>query len=393
VTLPLFAPESQRVFYWGTREEEAHRRYDVVADGTVVPTPFVEIGDLVLAPGGRRWAARGPVSDESSGGAEPRRRVAVVVDGREVGRFAAASRPAFSQGGLHLAWLAQDDGGRTTVFVDEAPVRTVVGPPPPPGDPLVDGQMGVGYLSDGRLVALLPEGDGWSLYRGDERLAVFAHTLIPGSTLILPGADTRASIVSPSLVTATDSPTVVWWERRPGNDERWRVMRDGAPIDGLECARYWDTQPPVVSADGTHVAYVCATPPQPEAALGYRWIVLDGRRFGPYIESWTLGLAPDGSEVAYGAAETLPITTWRIFVNGVPRSGLQELVWRPRFSLDGRHLFWAGGPERGRRRIAIDRRTVTRFDDLLSGPEFPSPRTATWAIRRGRTISQIEARF
>src|SRR4030095_12280149 len=55
VTLPLFAPESQRVFYWGTREEEAHRRYDVVADGTVVPTPFVQIRDLVL---GRARARR-----------------------------------------------------------------------------------------------------------------------------------------------------------------------------------------------------------------------------------------------------------------------------------------------------------------------------------------------
>ena len=37
----------------------------------------------------------------------------------------------------------------------------------------------------------------------------------------------------------------------------------------------------------------------------------------------------------------------------------------------------------------MDARPVTRFDDVLSGPEFAVPSQAVWVIRRGRKISQI----
>jgi hypothetical protein len=210
---------------------------------------------------------------------------------------------------------------------------------------------------------------------------------------VLAGPDTGASIAAPSLAVASDVPVAVWWERMPGEAERWRVVRDGAPVDGMHCASYWGTQAPVLSGDGAHVAYVCPTPAEPQAPLGHRWVMLDGRRFGTHIETWTLGLSPDGTQVAYGAAESLPIMAWRIMVNGMPRTPPEELVWRPRFSPDGRHVLWAGGPERGRGRIAIDARTVTRFDDVLHGPEFPAPRTAVWVIRRGRKISRLEVSF
>jgi hypothetical protein len=161
----------------------------------------------------------------------------------------------------------------------------------------------------------------------------------------------------------------------------------------MECFSSWPTQPPVLTDDGAHVAYVCPQPVEPEVPLGRRWVMLDGRRFGPFIESWTLGISPDGTQVAHGGAQSLPIMDWRIFVNGVPRTRPEVLVWRPRFSPDGTHVFWAGGPERGRRRISIDHRAVTRFDDVMYGPEFPAPHTAVWVIRRGRKISRIELSY
>src|SRR5262249_56333515 len=110
-----------------------------------------------------------------------------------------------------------------------------------------------------------------------------------GAMLAFGSPDTPASIVASSIVSADDAPVAVWWERMPGAELRWRVVRDGQAIDGMICSSYWDTQPPVVTADGAHVAYVCPTPIETEVPLGRRWVVLDGRRFGPYIESWTLG--------------------------------------------------------------------------------------------------------
>ena len=391
VSAPMFARASERVFYVGALESGGRRRYDVVAGAKVVPTPIVDAIHLASAPGGGRWAFLGyfeePQPDSDTPGP-----VAMIVDGKEVGRYPAASKPAFSADGAHVAWLARTEGGETTIVVDGAVVRTLAASPLP-ARPRFHDLAAVRYLSDGRLIVLAPDGPSWVVVRGDETLATYAQNLIPGTTVVVTGPDTGTSIASPSLVTASDVPVAIWWERLPGEADRWRVVRDGAPVDGMVCASYWGTQPPVVTDDGAHVAYVCPTPREPQAPLGQRWVMLDGRRFGTYVETWTLGVSADGTQVAYGAADRLPILTWRVLVNGTPRTAPQQLVWRPRFSPDGKHLLWAGGPERGRRRIAVDTATATHFDDLLYGPEFPSPRTGVWVIRRGRKISRVEVSF
>jgi hypothetical protein len=388
VSPPLFAPGSTRVFYWAASDRDGKRVFDVVADGVAVATPFVETTDLVHARGGTRWATLGVV-DAPAG----LPRMAIVVDGAETGRWHEASTPAFSPDGAHVAWIVRDRDGRVTVLVDGKPVRTTEATPPADDGPRFDRLASVRFLADGRLLTLAPEGVGWAIHRGEERLASYGQNLIPSGTLLLAGPDTTASVVAPSIVTAARAPVAVWWERMPGAAERWRVVRDGAAVDGLVCDRWWGSQLPVVSDDGLHVAYVCPTPTEPEVPLGRRWIVLDGRRFGSYVEAWTLGVSADGAQVAYGAADSLPIVTWRVYANGSPRTATHELVWRPRFSPDGRHVFWAAGPERGRRTIGVDARRVTRFDDVLYGPEFPAPDTPVWVIRRGRKISRIVARL
>lgn len=392
VSHPFFAPKSEHVLYWGLHTEDGRKRLDAVVDTTIVPTPINEPIKLVGAAGGTRWAAMGWMDAGPDAGPDPARQTVIVVDGREMGRHAAASMPSFSPDGAHVAWATRDPRGPVTIVVDGAPVRTIEAVPPPAEGPSFDQLASTQYLSDGRLLALVPDGDGWTIFRDDERLATYGYNIVPGS-LFLGGGETRPAVVAGSLVTASASPVAVWWERMAGASEQWRVVRDGAAIDGMTCDRYWDTQPPVVSDDGTHVAYVCPTPFERGIPLGRRWVTLDGRRFGTYIESWTLGLSNDGTQVAYGAAESLPVMSWRIFVNGVPRTPPEVLVWRPRFSPDGTHLFWAGGPERGLRRLGIDARIITRFDDIVYGPEFPEPRLAAYVIRRGRKVSRLEVSF
>jgi hypothetical protein len=393
VSPPLFAPKSQRVFYWGKRNTDGGHAYDVVAEPTAFPTPFVEPLALVYSSGGAHWAALGAIDAPPGAEKDAPRPSAIMIDGRESGRWPAVTPPDFSPDGTHVAWLAREASGRVLVVVDGAVVRSFDAPPPAGDAPPFEKLAAARYLSDGRLLTLAPEGDGWSVYRDGERLVAYGHNLVPGMTILLAEPSTPASIIAGSIVTAAKAPVAVWWERMAGKPEQWRIVRDGEPVDGVVCDHYWDTQPPVLTADGLHVAYVCPMPIEASFPLGRRYVVLDGRRFGLYSESWTLGIADDGSQVAYGAAETLPIMTWRIFANGVPRTAPFELVWRPRFSPDATHVFWAAGPEHGRRRIGFEGRTITGFDDVMYGPEFPEPRRAVWVIRRGRKISRIEATF
>jgi hypothetical protein len=389
---PLFAPKSDRVFYWALDQQDERKTYAIVANGVTSPTPFDNTPQIVSTPGGTRWAALGGIDMTKHDGGETRR-VSMLVDGTDMGRYWAASVPAFSPDARHVAWLVLEEGGRTNVVVDGAVVRTFDAATTPVDRERFDLLARLTYLSDGRLLVLAPTGGGWTLFRDDERLATYAQSLIPGTTIVIGTKDTPPSIVAGSVESAKAAPVAVWWERMSGEDERWRVVRDGAAVDGIVCATYWSTQPPVVSDDGRHIAYVCGGPSEPEVPLGRRTVVLDGRRFGPYTESWALGLADDGSRVAYGATVSMPVREWRMHANGIPIAGPFELVWRPRLSPDARHVFWAGGPERGRRAIGVDARVVTRFDDILYGPEFPSPNNPVWVIRRGRKISRIEGKL
>lgn len=389
---PIFAPKSDRVFYWGLDQQGEHKSYVVVANGAPSPTPFDTAPHIVSTSGGTRWAALGGI-DMTKHDGEDTRRVSILVDGTDMGRYWAASEPVFSPDGRHVAWLVLEETGRASVVVDGAIVRTFDAATIPVDRERFDVLARIAYLSDGRLLVLAPTGGGWALFRDDERLATYAQSLIPGTTIVLGEKGAPASIVAGSLQTAKSAPVAVWWERMPGEDERWRIVRDGAAVDGIVCATYWATQPPLVTDDGRHVAYVCGGPVEADAPLGRRTVVLDGRRFGPYTESWALGLADDGSRVAYGATVSMPVRQWRMYANGIPIAGPFELVWRPRVSPNGRHVFWAGGAERGRRAIGVDGHVVTRFDDILYGPEFPSPDEPVWVIRRGRKISRIEARL
>jgi hypothetical protein len=196
-----------------------------------------------------------------------------------------------------------------------------------------------------------------------------------------------AAIVPESVVVAEKAPVAVWWERLAAPTEQWRVVRDGAPVDGLVCGRFWRDQPPALSPDGRHVAYPCFTKDVFGRNEGY--VVLDGRRFGPYRNVWGIRLSDDGEHVAYGAADDHPTRPWSFHVDARRLRLRFDEVWRPRLSPDGDRLAWAA--RRGDRPfVGLDDGIVAAFDDVLWGPRF-SQGAVSWVIRRGRKVTRLDA--
>ena len=392
VSAPLFGVTGTRVHYWATVETGGQKRVLIVVDGNTYSTDLVAPGQFAYAKDGLRWGALGYAQ---AIGDAPRQAV-VFVDGREAGRYAAASLPAFSRDGKHVAWITRDGGGRRALVVDGAETRQfddVAAPLPTPGPATpFERQHVVRFLDDGRLLIVTQDRDGWAVLRDGERLASYGQSAVEGGALVMAGEATTSAIMPASLVTAANAAVAFWWERLAGADERWRVVRDGIPVNGMHCASPSTIQTPVLTADGRHVAYACATAGEPAWPTGRRWVVLDGQQFGLYAEAWTLGIADDGTRVAYGAADAFPPRRWRIYANGERRTALYQVVWRPRFTPDARRVLWAAGPQEGRGALGVDGQIVTRFDDVLYGPEVADPDWMAWVIRRGRSISRLELR-
>jgi hypothetical protein len=245
----------------------------------------------------------------------------------------------------------------------------------------------VTYLSDGRLVVMTEEGDGWGVYRDGTRIASYPASLILAKPYLFSSCPTATAIAAWSFTAAGNA--LAWWERLEGTEERWRVVVDGKPVDDVVCSKAWPIQPPELSPDGRHVAYGCAV----EEPLARVFVVADGRRYGPYRDLWAYVWSDDGAHVAYGATgEEESARPWRYYVDGEVRSGPFAAVWRPRLDAGTGRLAWDGQIEEGGRGvIGIDRRRIASFDTVLWGPTFLRPGTATWVIRRGRRLTRIDA--
>jgi len=399
-----FAPGSDRLFYWA-RQPAAGRsdQMFLVAGGTPYPVGVSRHEYLTFSQDGRRWAVLAGIPAPPDGAPPDDRGVFVLVDGREQGRWIDASAPAFAGDGAHVAWLVAEPapaGGSTRrLLVDGSAVATYAGSAGPcvsPIEPDVEGTHlpryeRVFYLADGRLVALVRDGDGWTLRRDHEVLGRYpvVQGVSTGGQVMEVAGDACArqpAIASGSLAAAKDTPALFWWERLRG---RWRVVRDGLPVDDVTCERPWELQPPVVSDDGNGWAYPCVTG---TPVTGQEILVVTPRgRYGPYREVWSLALSDDGSRVAYGASVEGGVdATWRIYADGVPFPPGYHAVWRPRFDPTGHHVAWEGIPSPGARPwLAIDGRNLVRFDELINGPVFLEPGWASWAVRQGRRLARI----
>ena len=396
-----FAPESDRLFYWATRKVPEHPDETfLMADGTQLPIGMSRHEFLTFPPDGKRWAVVAVVPPAAEG-PPPDRRVLVLVDGQEQGRWSDASVPAFSPDGTHVAWLVAEPApageARRRLLVDGAARADFTGGPGRCVSPVEADLEGatlpryerVLYLSDGRLVALVRDGDGWALWRDGEvirRYPVAFPALGTITEVVDDFCPHQPAIASGSLVAAKHAPTMLWWERAA---DHWRLVRDGEAVDDLSCQRYWDLPPPVVSDDGRAWAYPCVTG---TSAGGDEIFVVTSRgRHGPYKAVWAITLSDDGSRVAYGATVDNDVSTpWQVYADGVPYPPRYNAVWRPRFDPTGRHLVWEGThTAKGRVALVIDGRNLVEVDQLLNGPFFLQPGWASWAVRQGRRVARI----
>ena len=350
--------------------------------------------------GGRRWAATGRAADGGGSGRE----VVLAVDGTLEGPWADASRPVVSDDDTQVAVIAQRSDASLALLVNGAerrrypPAATACGMPPPPASQL-DRHVQLRYLGDGRLLQVVPDDDGWSVYRDDERLASYpVHVPVAVSALEsrAPAAECerQAGIQVGSVTVAERAPVAAWWERLAEEPAaaglRWRVSRDGTPASSVTCR--WPAAAGdeiAITPDGRHVGFACAVGGAGPAAEVYA--VLDGRRFGPYRQVWGVAISPDGNHLAYTAAGGGGEAPWRVYRDGVPLSRRFLSIWPPRFSPDGHHVAWEALIDReGRGVVGVDGDALALFSGVLSGPLFPAPGRAAWVILRGRRIVQLD---
>ena len=334
---PMFAPRSHHVFYWAIESGAWYTRLFnwvrhwgatpeklpvLVANDQVVSPGFAQPAPVVFDAAGTRWAAAGRSPASHAGSTTTPGAALVLADGQVFGRYNDASWPVFSPDGTHLAYLVDD--GQVKLIVDGSEQRsfaspTVASPEITQADSStgLTQQLRVTYLSDGTLMVIAPSGGGWGVYRDHQELASYAHNLaVPEAGLAVNTAGTvgaATAVLAPSLTTAAKAPVAAWWERSPGSGERWHVVRDGAP-DGVDCARFWKNYPPLLSADGQHLAYPCYMHPEEED--DQIMLVVDGKQFGPYANAAGLAFSDDGMHFAYAAADGRHQTTGRITSTG-----------------------------------------------------------------------------
>lgn len=390
-----YAPTSARHVYWARGFDDQPL---LVVDDSTIPIGYSRHEYVTFDPTGTHWAALAkPAGGEGA---------VVLRDGVALGPFSDASVPAWSPEGA-LAYLRVQGlpGLPRTVelVVGDAVVRSApaMSPTCVPmlGEPFEGPELPrhaiVRYLSDGRLLTLMPQQDGWALTRGEERLGTFdASAPTAAGTAgpyVLAGTEAcnAGSVIAASTVTAADqAPVVAWWERTPGADGWWRVVVDGVPASPLRCLRPWPHQPPLLSSDGRGVAFPCVTrfDDHGEAIM----VVHGDREYGPYPEVWALALSDDGQRIAYGTSDGSLDLGWAVYADGVPQSERYYGVWRPRFDPSGRHLAWeAMRSVDGPNVLVLDGRPLATFDDLLDGPVFDREGEVAWFIRRGRRLARL----
>lgn len=404
---PRMAPKSARVFYWALELVDGAPRILLQADGTRVDTPIARPGKLVFSPDGKRWAAVGGTEEPTAliPGPNDYRPGPVLLwlDGQPAGRFPDMALPAFSPDGAHLAVLVEAGEGRMALRVDGVEQRVFDAPAVPvspmarnePVGPNLLHHYAVRYLTDGSLLLLTTDRDGWSVWHGDRRLASYGantgNPAVSGVTMQASGPlAAAAAIQAGSLTTASAAPVAAWWARDAGADGQWRVLRNAAP-EPVACLRPFDEEPPALSADGRQVAYACHTAP-PDMP-GKVYVQHGGHRYGPYAGVWGVTLSADGAHVAFAADTGAADLPW-VYVRDGRQFGLGvERAFPPRFSPDGRHLAWVG-ERNGRLILFLDGDGVASSDNLLWAPTFAlKPDTLSWAVLRGRRVSRVDVGF
>jgi len=383
----IFAPKTADLFYWAAERDGSHARIDLVNNDTVIPTEYVAEGWLLFSRDGKRWLTVGGTQSGPGEGGQ----VVIMCDGKEFSRHSDASIPQFSADGEHVSYLVKDSGG-VALHVDGKEVRTYKEPELKCSSafnafligPNMNNSFFTKYLSDGRLLVLSYSPKGWTVYRDNDPLAVYLHNVWGGGglqTITYKDFNNTQSIVPWSVTVAENAPVSLWWEREAGQQEQWRIVRDGKPVDTVICNWFWGSQRPVISDNGLHWGYVArtVTPPSTNEEIH---AVVDGRLFGPYGNVWGLSFSTAGKRFAYAASELSgekDKDTWSFFVDGTPVPLKYRSVWPPVFSSDGNHVAWKATRE-NKAVVALDGKEIAVEAALLWGPSFDGNQKLVWAV-------------
>ncbi len=394
---PSISPGQRKLFYWAADYSTGAVKAAFVAGGETFVTEYAHKAALVFSPKGR-WALIGMAGQP---GTDPPQRgpVVIYVDGARIGSYADASTPVFSPDEQHFAFLIEDDAGAIKLVVDGAVRRTFAKPEVRASaaiktsnvEPDMPKQFSVHYQSDGTLLILTLDREGWTLYRDDVRLGAYAHNVwgrADNGVGVSFGEEfsKAGAILASSVTTAERAPVAAWWERAPGDEERWRVAHSGGAATGV-CMRAWESEPPALSADGAHLAYAChaTTAGNPDEV----YIVADGTRFGPYQNAWGLTFSPDGKRFVYAADDGSPQRPWAYYIDGKPEPFKFDRVFPPRFSPDSQHVVWVA--ERNEKFVLFyDGRGRASSHRLIAAPRFDEQDRLSWAIQRGPRVTGLK---
>lgn len=407
IARPRFAPKSNMLVYWAKDPTSDGDRVFIVTPDRAVQTDIVEPGPVTFSDDGSRWGTvapvREPIPGEVDEQGEPRfQTVAVVIiDGLEMGRWAHASPPSFSPDGKHVAFVFEDGRGCGAVFVDGVRRRTIApleGPCAPSAvtdNGTAFSILSTHYLPNGKLLALVRDRDGFTLYLDDDRLAAYPTTAFEGGAgfVVSPTEECRVgSAIAPrSFRVAEHGPVAAWWERVAGETEKWRVVRNAVPVDDVLCDRPWGDEPPQLSSDGRVTAYACVME-HTDKPDDVDVVTPGGHRHGPYHAIWGISFSDDGKRVTWGASDGTVKRPWSIVVDGKPLVEGFPAIFRPRFTPDGEQVVWqARRSGSGRSVLGIGTRRLASFDEVYWGPDFPARDRVAWIIRRGTRLVRVVA--
>jgi len=385
---PEFSPAG-KPFFWGMKDGNVA----LSADGRIVRTPFARDEALVFSKDGARWATIGPAP---AGGGDSSRVAVLFVDGVQVGRYGDVSFPEFDRDGKHYAFLFLNNGqmslavdGKVSVAFAKPKVEISMMPFPASTMFLLSP---VRYLSDGGIVALAQDANGWTVFKNGKALGSYRQNVWGGgnfNTMIsFGGFEEAASIQGQSLVVADDAPVAAWWERPAGKDGRWHVVVDGKPADAFSAPLFWSAEPPALSRDGKRLGYSVIPVPAKDDNANAAYVVIDGTKRGPYHHVWGIRFTQDSQHFAYAAASGPEGNAWSYYLDGKPFGTKYSSVYRPVFSSNGRHVAWQA--ERGNKQVlSVDGQDIATADEVLLRPKVEDTGATSWVVRDGQKVTAI----